>query len=230
VGVGTGGAATGATGLPAGAGTGLSTAEQGVLGSITDVPTIAPSAAGAAKGLAGQAGNLLSKLGITGANAPLLGLQAYRALKGPETSTAEKTMLESAKPLNEQARSLMQFYNSGKLQPADEQKINDFVQQQTAAVNDYWSRAGAPDSSGRLAQLQQVQERANALRDETRQGYLVQALQAAGVGNQATSTLAQLQALGDREASGALTDFLKEWAQQNAYGRYGASTPTVPQP
>jgi hypothetical protein len=155
-------------------------------------------------------------------------MSIWQKLNGLKTKIGAALMLAAqAGPYNEQAKQLLDFYNSGALHPSDEQAITQQIQQEQARVNDYWSRAGAPNSSGRIQMLQDIDQKAQALRDQTRQGYLISAIQAGGLGTQATQTLAQIQALGDREASSALDTFLQSIAQSSAYGRYN---PAIPRP
>lgn len=237
VGVG-GGDLSGVSGVPsAGADAGAAIAPTAnpaaAVSSATDVPVIAPSAAAGAKSLGG---GVLNALGINRSNIAPLALQAYSAFRGPQASTGEKTIQralddanKTTQPFSDQSKQLLDFYNSGKLHPSDEQAIADQVRQEQARINDFWSRSGASDSTGRIQMLHEVDQKASALRDKVRQGYLISAIQSGQFGVQAstqlTQTLAQIQALGDREASSALDSFLQSIAQSNAYGRYSPAAP-----
>lgn len=171
-----------------------------------------------APGFLDKAMGAIGKLGSP-AQLGMLGLTGAQALMGPQTSTAEKTLANQAKPYNQEAQQLMQFYNSGQLHPADEHALTQFEQQEQAKINEYWARSGAPNSTGRLQMLQDLQTKVSAMRDQTRQSYLASALRAGGLGTQATQTLAQLQQLGDNQASQALTNMMQQLAFSNAYAQ-----------
>jgi hypothetical protein len=184
----------------------------------------APAAAGTA-GTAAQPGFLskaMSTIGKLGSPAQLgmLGLTGAQALMGPQTSTAEKTLAKQAAPYNAEAKQLMDFYNSGQLHPSDEQAIKQYEQEQMGKINQYWSAAGAPQSTGRLQMMQDLQTKVAAMRDQTRQSYLASALSAGGLGTQSTQTLAQLQQLGDNQASQALASMMQQLALSQAYGQH----------
>lgn len=188
-----------------GVGTAVTNATSGAAPIIEQGTKYAGQAA--APGFLDKAMGALGKLGSP-AQLGMLGLTGAQALMGPQTSTAEKTLAKQAAPYNAEAKQLMDFYNSGSLHPSDEQAINQFAQQEQAKINEYWARSGAPNSTGRLQMLQDLQTKVAAMRDQTRQSYLASALQAGGLGTQATQTLAQLQQLGDNQASATLSNML----------------------
>ena len=219
-----GGDATGAAGLASQPGVNLTSIGNAANQFLPQVPGGVTSAAAPtsttpsapAPGFMDKAMNLLTKNPMQTA---MLGLTGAQALMGPQTSSAEKLLGRQAAPYNAEAKQLMEFYNSGQLHPADEQEISQFAQQEAAKIHQYWANAGAPNSTGKIQMLNDLEKRVTAMRDQTRQSYLASALQAGGLGNQATSTLAQLKQLGDNQASAALNNLMQQFALSQAYGR-----------
>lgn len=138
----------------------------------------------------------------------MLALTAANAMRGPQTSTAEKTLTAQQKIPNAVANQQMQQFQSGQLTLSDQQALEQWKQQQKVTIDDYYAKAGLSDSEAHVDALNSLQQQAIAKADELRQKYLANALSASQAGGNIASALAQVQQSGDTAASNALMQML----------------------
>ena len=119
---------------------------------------------------------------------------------------------------------LLAGFQSGQLSGADQQAIAQYGQQQTAAVNDYYAKAGLSNSSMHTQALQQVQQQAETMRQQALQNMLSQGLSATGTTNNALTAAANAGLAQSKDTSAAMQDFMKALSQMNAQP---GATPTV---
>jgi len=159
-----------------------------------------------------------------------LGMAGYGALKGPQTppsvgdlqKTTGKTldyMKGRTAPVDTLTKGLTDKYSSGKIDPVDERRIAQWTMQQKAQVENYYTKAGMPDSTAKINALKEIDAQALALTDQARQGYLQEAFKGMTLQAQATGqiaslqqsmnqTIAQLQQSGDVQAAQALQNLM----------------------
>ena len=110
-------------------------------------------------------------------------------------------------------------YSSGKIDPVDERRIAQWTMQQKAQIENYYTKAGMPDSTAKINALKEIDAQALALTDQARQGYLQEAFKGMTLQAQATGqiaslqqsmnqTIAQLQQSGDVQAAQALQNLM----------------------
>lgn len=142
-----------------------------------------------------------------------LGLNAYN-LKNSLDAT--KALQGSAQQTGNVGSQLLSNYQSGQLSGADQQAIVQYQQQQTAAVNDYYAKAGLSNSSMHTQALQQVQQQAETMRQQALNNMLTQGLSATGTTNQALTAAAQAGLASSKDTSQAMGDFMTALSKMNA--------------
>jgi hypothetical protein len=116
-------------------------------------------------------------------------------------------------------KGLTDKYSSGKIDPVDERRIAQWTMQQKAQVENYYTKAGMPDSTAKINALKDIDAQALALTDQARQGYLQEAFKGMTLQAQATGqianlqqnmnqTIATLQQSGDVQAAQALQNLM----------------------
>ena len=198
----------------------------------------ATPSSGGSTGFVNKAMDLLGGLGSSAWNSiknnPIpalgLGLAGINALQGPQTPPAVGDLRKSTGQLldymkgrqtgvDQLTQGLTQKYQTGKIDPVDERRIAQWTMQQKAQIENYYSRAGMPDSTAKINALKDIDAQALALTDQARQGYLSEAFQGMNLQNQQTGqvaqiqqslnqTIAQLQASGDAQAAQALQNLM----------------------
>jgi hypothetical protein len=159
-----------------------------------------------------------------------LGMAGYNALQGPQTPPAVGDLRKSTGQVldymkgrtagvDKLTQGLTDKYSSGKIDPVDERRIAQWTMQQKAQIENYYTKAGMPDSTAKINALKDIDAQALALTDQARQGYLSEAFRGMGLQNQQTGqiaqiqqslnqTIAQLQASGDAQAAQALQNLM----------------------
>lgn len=164
----------------------------------------------------------------------MLGMAGVNALRGPQTSTAEKTIANALKQQtqipSQIAQEQMKQYQSGALTTFDQQQLDNWYKTQKAAIDDYWGRAGAPNSSGHVEMLNKLQQDMIAKADQLRTQYMTNALSASGtsgtIGSNLTNALAQIQASGDQASAQNLMGLLQAYGMSMAKPYVPAATTT----
>lgn len=193
-------------GLTAAAGAGTRAAG----GALPVIAPVAP-ATGLARvgaGLTGLAGRAVDALLENPLTAGSLGLAAYQAIKGPQPTTAEKTVTAQNAQTNALTQQLTQRYMTGQLDPSDERAIEEWRRGSRAQVEQFFTNAGIPDSTQKIEMLRDIDVKAVSMRDQVRQNYASAAMSGANVSSNAAAALAQLQQLGDQEASRSLQNLM----------------------
>lgn len=160
----------------------------------------------------------------------MMGMAAINALRGPQTPAAVKPLTESTnkvidyvkgrgEPVDKLTQQLTTQYQSGKIDPADEMRINQWYQGEKAKIDQYYVKTGMPDSTAHLYALQELETKRKGLYDEVRQGYLNAAMkgmgmqgtttgQVANLQNYLNQTIAELQQSGDLQSAQALQNLM----------------------
>jgi hypothetical protein len=182
-----------------------------------------------------------------------LGMAGYGALKGPQTPPAVGDLRKSTGQtldymkgrtagVDKLTQGLTDKYSSGKIDPADERRIAQWTMAQKAQVENYYTKAGMPDSTAKINALKDIDAQALALTDQARQGYLQEAFKGMTLQAQATGqianlqqsmnqTIAQLQQSGDVQAAQALQNLMYQTglfaAQTRGTTQQTTTLPTV---
>ena len=141
-----------------------------------------------------------------------------------KAGSAGSALTNSANQTGNVGSKLLAGFQSGQLSGADQQAIAQYGQQQTAAVNDYYAKAGLSNSSMHTQALQQVQQQAETMRQQALQNMLSQGLSATGTTNSALTAAANAGLAQSKDTSAAMQDFMKALSQMNAQP---GATPTV---
>jgi len=182
-----------------------------------------------------------------------LGIAGVNALKGPQTPPAVGDLRKSTgqtldymkgrtAPVDTLTKGLTDKYSSGKIDPVDERRIAQWTMQQKAQIENYYTKAGMPDSTAKINALKDIDAQALALTDQARQGYLQEAFKGMTLQAQATGqiaslqqsmnqTIAQLQQSGDVQAAQALQNLMYQTGMFAAQTRGTTQqTTTLPSP
>ena len=141
-----------------------------------------------------------------------------------KAGSAADALKKSAGTTGNVGSKLLSNFQSGQLSGADQQAIAQYGTQQTAAVNDYYAKAGLSNSSMHTQALQQVQQQAETMRQQALQNMLSQGLSATGTTNNALTAAANAGLAQSKDTSAAMQDFMKALSQMNAQP---GATPTV---
>lgn len=168
----------------------------------------------------------------TGAAAPLsLGQKALNSILTPQGALAglaginmltqkapqlNPNLMAGATPAQNASNQILQQYQSGQLNPADQYNIAQWEQEQTQAVQQYYQSAGLGNSSMAQEAVAQVSSQAQAMRQQAQQNLLQSGLSAAGVANSATGQAVSLQIQQDQQAQQAQQQFLQALALMSA--------------
>ncbi len=137
---------------------------------------------------------LLDQLSNNKATAAALGLNAFSAYNANQRGKDAASQLKgAAAPFNDTGKDLLAQYKSGKLNPGDEFNINQWEQQQIAAVA---SQYGGNSTAARNAKGQ-IEARAQAMREQARKGLLDEGLKAMGMGTPLLTAAVQQQTQQD---------------------------------
>jgi hypothetical protein len=217
-----GAAGTGAAGMNIGAGLGVtSAADLGAsygAGAGADIASTGAGAAGDTAG-AGAAGSgssswldaAKSALMKSPLQTTALGLAGYNALTA-QTPQLNPQLMGLAQGPQQAANTAYGQYSSGQLAPSDQLAIAQWQQGQEQQLKNYYAQAGLGDSSMAQQALGQIGTQANAMRDQARQGYLQQALQATGAAGQPISQAVYSQLAQDQQARDAQQNFMSTLA------------------
>ena len=150
----------------------------------------------------------------------MLLMAGANAIRGPQTPAAVKPLTEGTQktidyvkqrgePLDKLTQQLTTQYQTGKIDPADEMRINQWYQGEKAKIDQYYVKTGMPDSTAHLYALQELETKRKGLYDEVRQGYLNSAMKGMGMQGQTTGQVANLQnylnqAIAELQQSGDL--------------------------
>lgn len=156
----------------------------------------------------------LKALGVTPMQGLAMGAGLLGAMNQPGI-TPNAQMMQQAQAPGQAATAGFSQYSSGQLAPSDTLAIAQWQSGQEQQIKNYYAKAGLGDSSMMQQALEQVGTQANALRDQARQGYLQQALSAAGISSRDTALAVQTGLAQSQEASNALGNFSKALAMMS---------------
>lgn len=126
-----------------------------------------------------------------------------------------------AQPAQEVGSQLLAKFQSGQLSAADQFAIQQWAQQQRAAVQQYYQKAGLSDSSMATQALAQVDQQAEQMRQQAIQAELQQGLAALGVASPTLRAGVNAGMQSDLALMQGTSQFLQELARMNT-----GATPT----
>jgi hypothetical protein len=185
--------------------------------SYTTANNAATGAAGAAPAAAAKSSPswMNSALGAVKSALPYAGLanSLLASKKGPNPVGQLNT---NAAKTSEISNKLLSDYQAGQLSGADQQSIVQYRQDQKAAVDQYYAKAGLSNSSMHTAALQQVETQAETMRQQSLKNMLSGGLSAAGTSNSALTSAASAGLSESKDTSAAIQEFMTMLAQMNA--------------
>ena len=141
-----------------------------------------------------------------------LGLNALGQINAAKSGkTVAAQLQKQAQPVQAISDSLLSQYQAGTISPSTSFDIQKWKNQQIAQTNNYYAKAGIPDSSAAKSALANIEAKAVAMEDQARQGLLTQGLAAAGVAAGPASAAITAQAQQDQnlqQASGSALNSL----------------------
>ena len=145
---------------------------------------------------------------MTTAQKIALGLVGLNALGGKKPGL-NPTLMAGATPAQTTSNKILDQYNSGQLNPADQYNIAKWAQDAKASKQQYYAQAGLSDSSMATQDIASIDAQASAMRDQALQNMLQGGLAAAGIANSATGQAVQLQMQQDQQAQQAQQNFFE---------------------
>lgn len=118
-------------------------------------------------------------------------------------------LMAGATPAQTTSNKILDQYNSGQLNPADQYNIAKWAQDAKASKQEYYAKAGLSDSSMATQDIASIDAQAGAMRDQALQNMLQGGLNAAGVANTATGQAVNLQIQQDQQAQQAQQQFFE---------------------
>ena len=146
-------------------------------------------------------------------NAGLAGVSALQQARG--VGSAQKAMQGIAQPTKDVSNQLLQQFKTGQISGADAFQIAQFSQQQKAAVDQYYAKAGLSNSSMHTQALQQIDVQAEAMRQQAVQNLLKGGLSAAGVSDPTMVAGVNAGIKQDANAQSAMQNFINTLANMN---------------
>jgi hypothetical protein len=164
----------------------------------TDAPAVA-TAGGAGAGTAA---------GMSTAQKIGLGLMGVNALTGKKQAL-NSDLMAGASGAQTTSASILDQYNKGQLNAADQYSIAKWAQDAKASKQEYYAKAGLSDSSMAQQDIASIDAQAGAMRDQALNNMLQSGLNAAGIANSATGQAVQLQMQQDQQAQQAQQQFFQ---------------------
>ena len=176
-----------------------------------------PSLLDKATGALGKVGSYLGDHPLQAAALGMTGVNAYSQAKAAKAaSDYANQMKQLGVPLTNASNQLLQQYANGQLNPGDQAKIDQFIQQNTAQVKQYYAQAGLGDSSMAQSAIQQVQQQGEIMRQQALTGYLSNATNLATAGNAPITAGINQQIASDANLQNSQSNILQALATMSA--------------
>jgi hypothetical protein len=181
------------------------------------VPTGLPSADGSGSGLPGLPNNASDLLKL----APAIGGLAGLATSSSNANKYFDEIKSLGGPQRDIANQLLAQYKAGTINAADAFNIQQTKQAAINKANDFYARAGIPDSTQLQGTIANINQQADAQTEQARQNLLKQGLDELNVTDNTQVEAIKAQIAGDQAAAKALTDFM------TMLGTLGAKLPAT---
>ena len=156
---------------------------------------------------------IFSQKGLQTANLGLGAASLAKQLTG--AGSAQKQFNAAAAPTSAVSNQLLQQFQTGQINGADAYAITQYSQQQKASIDQYYAKAGLSNSSMHQQALAQVDQQAEAMRQQAVQNLLKSGLSAAGVSNPLISSGITAGVNQDAASMKAMQDFIAQLAKMN---------------
>ena len=166
------------------------------------------TAASEAPYIAGAANGGAAATGMSTAQKIALGLAGVNAV-AQKAQGLNPDLMAGATPAQTTSNKILDQYNSGQLNAADQYSIAIWAQDSKAKKQQYYAQAGLSDSSMATQDIAQIDAQAGAMRDQALQNMLQGGLNAAGIANTATGRAVDLQIQQDQQAQQAQRQFFE---------------------
>jgi hypothetical protein len=181
------------------------------------VPTGLPSADTSTSGLPGLPSNASDLLKL----APAIGGLAGLATSSSNANKYFDEIKSLGGPQRDIANQLLAQYKAGTINAADAFNIQQTKQAAINKANDFYAKAGIPDSSQLQGTIANINQQADAQTEQARQNLLTQGLNELNVTDQTQVEAIKAQIAGDQAAAAALTSFMQ------MLGTLGAKLPAT---
>lgn len=173
-----------------------------------DVPSAPPLAEGGTTATSGATG---AATGMSTAQKIALGLMGWNAFGGKKQKKQplNPDLMAGATPAQNTSNSILDQFNKGQLNAADQYNIAKWAQDSKAKKQQYYAQAGLSDSSMATQDIASIDAQAGAMRDQALNNMLQVGLQAAGIANSATGNAVQLQMQQDQAQQQAQQQFFE---------------------
>ena len=195
-----------------------SAAEMGTPGGaspLTTTPSAPPSYLD--KALGAISGNPIGAASV-GLGAASLGEQLHAL-------SAQKQLQSAAAPAQALENQLMQQYQAGTLNPAQQAQVAQWAVQQKAQTQAYYAKAGLSNSSMEQDAMAQIDQQAQMMRQQILDSMLTSGVQAAGVANPLLIAGVNAGIQQDQAAMTNMQNFLNQLAKMNT-PQPSTTTPT----
>ena len=202
-------------GINATYGTPAETGTPGGASPLTTTPSAPPSYLD--KALSAISGNPIGAASV-GLGAASLGEQLHAL-------SAQKQLQSAAAPAQALENSLMQQYQAGTLNPAQQAQVAQWSDQQKAQTQAYYAKAGLSNSSMEQDAMAQIDSKAQMMRQQILDSMLTSGVQAAGVANPLLTAGVTAGINQDQAAMTSMQNFLNQLAKMNT-PQPSTTTPT----
>jgi hypothetical protein len=168
------------------------------------VPTGLPAADSSGSGLPGLPSNASDLLKL----APAIGGLAGLATSSSNANKYFDEIKALGGPQRDIANQLLAQYKAGTINAADAFNIQQTKQAAINRANDFYAKAGIPDSSQLQGTIANINQQADAQTEQARQNLLTQGLNELNVTDNTQVEAIKAQIAGDQAAAKALTDFM----------------------
>ena len=139
--------------------------------------------------------------------------------------SAQKQLQSAAAPAQALENSLMQQYQAGTLNPAQQAQVAQWSDQQKAQTQAYYAKAGLSNSSMEQDAMAQIDSKAQMMRQQILDSMLTSGVQAAGVANPLLTAGVTAGINQDQAAMTSMQNFLNQLAKMNT-PQPSTTTPT----
>lgn len=158
---------------------------------------------------------ILSK--VNPASAAALGVNLFAAARANRKGAdAPGDIAAIAKPFQTQGQAMIDQYNKGIINPADEFNINKWVSDNVARTRDFYARAGMADSTAAQNAIAQIEAQGQSMRDTSLKGLLSQGMQILGMATGPLEAAAEAELNNDASLTKSISSAINSYIQMQA--------------
>ena len=174
---------------------------------LPKIPTVLPKLPGDKTSPVGDAVDLIGKFGPS-----VLGIGTLLANQKKSKAYADQ-LASLGGPQRETATRQLADANAGKINAADQWRIDQYKQDSTTRAQQFYSKAGIPDSTQLVGTLNDVGARSAAMFEETRQAMMKSAMTELDTLDNGTRAAIKMEMEADAAAQKAIIEFMSSMAK-----------------